>query len=89
MTESPQSPAPRPVTVKAVRNGPLQLKGTFRLVDPGGEEYDLEGQRIVLLCRCGQSRNQPFCDSSHTRNGFQTNDRPTTCEVGDEGEGVA
>ena len=64
MTDSPQ-PAPRPTTVKAVRNGPLQLKGTFRLLDPDGEEYDLAGQRIVLLCRCGHSKNKPFCDSSH------------------------
>lgn len=79
------TPAPRPTTVKAVRNGPLQLKGTFRLLDPDGTEYDLDGQRIVLLCRCGRSQNQPFCDSSHTRNGFTTNDQPPICEGDDEG----
>lgn len=79
MPPTPQTPPSRPTTVKAVRNGPLQLKGTFQLLDPDGEEYDLEGQRIVLLCRCGQSQNQPFCDSSHTRNGFMSNDRPTVC----------
>jgi CDGSH-type Zn-finger protein len=83
------SPSPRPTAVKAVRNGPLQLKGTFRLLDPDGQEYDLEGQRIVLLCRCGQSENQPFCDSSHVRSGFTSRDRPTVCEpgadTGDEG----
>lgn len=88
MPETPLPPAPRPTTVKAVRNGPLQLKGTFRILDPDGEEYDLEGQRIVLLCRCGQSRNQPFCDSSHARNGFTTHDRPSMCETSDD-EGAA
>jgi CDGSH-type Zn-finger protein len=88
MTETPQPAAARPATVKAVRNGPLQLKGTFRLLDPDGEEYDLEGQRIVLLCRCGNSKNQPFCDSSHARNGFTTADRPTVCETSDD-EGAA
>jgi len=87
MTESPQ-PTSRPATVKAVRNGPLQLKGTFRLLDPDGEEYDLDGQRILLLCRCGQSKNQPFCDSSHTRNGFTTKDQPTVCDKSDD-EGAA
>lgn len=81
-------PAQRPTTVKAVRNGPLQLKGTFRLLDPNGEEYDLEGQRIVLLCRCGHSANQPFCDSSHTRNGFASQDQPPACESADD-EGAA
>ena len=84
MTDSTHSP--RPTTVKAVRNGPLQLKGTFRLLDPSGEEYDLEGQRIVLLCRCGQSKNQPFCDSSHVRNGFTSQDQPTVCEKSDESD---
>ena len=74
MADSP--PPPRPTTVKAVRNGPYQLKGTFRILDSNGEEYDLEGQRIVLLCRCGQSKNQPFCDSSHVRNGFTSHDQP-------------
>jgi CDGSH-type Zn-finger protein len=88
MTDIPQAAAARPATVKAVRNGPLQLKGTFRLLDPSGEEYDLEGQRIVLLCRCGNSKNQPFCDSNHVRNGFITDDRPTVCESPDD-EGVA
>jgi CDGSH-type Zn-finger protein len=84
MSDTAQPPSALPATVKAVRNGPLQLKGTFRLLDPSGEEYDLEGQRIVLLCRCGQSRNQPFCDSSHVRNGFTTNDQPTDCQRADD-----
>jgi CDGSH-type Zn-finger protein len=88
MSETSQPPITRPTTVKAVRNGPLQLKGTFRLLDPIGEEYDLEGQRIVLLCRCGNSKNQPFCDSSHARNGFITADQPPVCEASDD-EGVA
>jgi CDGSH-type Zn-finger protein len=87
MTES--IPSPRPTTVKAVRNGPLQLKGSFRLLDPNGEEYDLEGQRIVLLCRCGQSKNQPFCDSSHVRNGFTSTDQPALCEDSEDDEGAA
>ncbi len=88
MTDEPALKPQRPTTVKAVRNGPLQLKGTFQLLDPNGEAYDLEGQRIVLLCRCGHSQNQPFCDSSHVRHGFTSQDRPTLCESPD-GEGAA
>jgi CDGSH-type Zn-finger protein len=86
---SEHTPTPqRPTTVKAVRNGPLQLKGNFRLLDSNGEMYDLDGQRIVLLCRCGRSGNLPFCDSSHVRNGFTTDDRSPMCEAADD-EGVA
>lgn len=82
MTDSPPAPTSRPVTVKAVRNGPLQIKGAFKLLDPDGQEYDLEGQRILLLCRCGRSGTQPFCDSSHARNGFATADQPA-CRADD------
>jgi CDGSH-type Zn-finger protein len=85
MTDPLVPPTPRPATVKAIRNGPLQLKGTFRLLRHDGEEYDLEGQRIVLLCRCGQSKDQPFCDSSHKRNAFVSSDRPMPCDVRDDG----
>ena len=85
MTETPQQPSARPTTVKAVRNGPLQVKGTFRLLDPDGEEYDLAGQRIVLLCRCGRSANQPFCDSSHKRTQWVSQDQPTACQDADGG----
>jgi CDGSH-type Zn-finger protein len=75
MTDERPVQTQRPTTVKAVRNGPLQIKGTFELLDPDGAAYDLDGQRIVLLCRCGHSQNQPFCDSSHVRNGFTSQDR--------------
>jgi CDGSH-type Zn-finger protein len=85
MTDATPAPAPRTSSVKAVRNGPLQVKGTFRLLDPDGEEYDLAGQRIVLLCRCGRSANQPFCDSSHKRTQWASQDQPTACEDADGG----
>lgn len=85
MTGAPQPVPPRPTTVKAVRNGPLQVKGTFKLLDPDGQEYDLEGQRILLLCRCGKSRNQPFCDSSHRQNGFVTQDQAACGATEEEG----
>lgn len=85
MTDPAPSPTTRPTSVKAVRNGPLQLKGTFRVLDHTGEEYDLAGQRIVLLCRCGRSANQPFCDSSHKRTGWTSQDQPPACENPDDG----
>ncbi|HET7734805.1 MAG TPA: CDGSH iron-sulfur domain-containing protein [Nocardioidaceae bacterium] len=75
----------RPVTIKAVQNGPLQLKGDFKLVSHEGEEYDLAGQRIVLLCRCGRSGNQPFCDSTHKEIGFVSEDRPACAIVQADG----
>lgn len=53
------------------KDGPLRVEGVdIVLVDEAGNRYDLAGRTAVSLCRCGQSQNKPFCDSSHARVGF-------------------
>ena len=37
----------------------------FEIVDKNGNVYDLGGREIVSICRCGLSKNKPFCDASH------------------------
>lgn len=49
-------------------NGPLRIEGDFEIVDMAGQVYGLQGRTLVSLCRCGQSRNKPFCDGSHREN---------------------
>lgn len=46
-------------------NGSLKIEGDFEIVDPEGNAYGLGGRELVSLCRCGQSKNKPFCDGSH------------------------
>ena len=46
-------------------NGSLKIEGEFEIVDKNGGLYDLGGREIVSLCRCGHSKNKPFCDGSH------------------------
>lgn len=46
-------------------NGSLRVEGDFELVDAAGNAYGLGGREVVSLCRCGQSKNKPFCDGSH------------------------
>lgn len=46
-------------------NGSVKVDGDFEMVDAEGNNYDLGGRTIVSLCRCGQSKNKPFCDGSH------------------------
>lgn len=46
-------------------NGSLKVEGDFEIVDAHGNAYGLQGRTLVSLCRCGQSKNKPFCDSSH------------------------
>ncbi|MDX5478976.1 CDGSH iron-sulfur domain-containing protein [Fontibacter flavus] len=46
-------------------NGSLKVEGDFEIVDAQGNVYGLQGRTLVSLCRCGQSKNKPFCDGSH------------------------
>jgi len=53
-------------------NGPLRLDGNVEILSGTG--------RVVLrtqtarLCRCGASGNKPFCDGSHARVGFRSDE---------------
>ena len=49
-------------------NGPLYVRGGITIVDAEGGVL-AEGTRFAL-CRCGGSRNKPFCDNSHIALGF-------------------
>ncbi len=46
-------------------NGSLKVEGDFEIVDAQGNVYGLQGRTLVSVCRCGQSKNKPFCDGSH------------------------
>jgi len=46
-------------------NGSLKIEGDFEIVDLEGNVYGLAGRELVSLCRCGQSKNKPFCDGTH------------------------
>ena len=55
---------PDDVTITPYRDGPLLVRGPFRLLDQDGNEIDA-GRETVALCRCGKSRLRPFCDGTH------------------------
>jgi CDGSH-type Zn-finger protein len=52
------------VVITPYRDGPLLVRGPFRLQDQDGEAIEV-GRETVALCRCGKSRIRPFCDGSH------------------------
>lgn len=68
---TPPEPAPDVNTVKLRENGPYAFKATLEI---DGQD---EGFRATL-CRCGASRNKPFCDGSHVGIGFRTTGEPDT-----------
>ncbi len=63
---------PPPVNLIAVREaGPYAVRGAL----------ELEGSRAsyrATLCRCGASKNKPFCDGSHHEVGFSASGEPPT-----------
>lgn len=53
-------------------SGPIWLKGGIELVSVDGTNY--EPRNRITLCRCGKSKNKPFCDGSHIDAGFNDGD---------------
>ena len=66
--------------ITSYRDGPLLVRGPFRLADQDGNEIEV-GRRTVALCRCGKSRQRPFCDGSHKLVRFRA---PSGAESGRE-----
>ena len=62
------------VTIKARASGPYKVEGPIRVLDADGVEFVLPQGSAVVLCRCGHSRTKPFCDSSHKRVAFVSDD---------------
>ncbi|MCA9858351.1 MAG: CDGSH iron-sulfur domain-containing protein [Thermomicrobiales bacterium] len=56
-------------SIATVPNGPLWVRGGIPITTQDG--YTYEPQNRVTLCRCGHSKNKPFCDGTHAEIGFK------------------
>jgi CDGSH-type Zn-finger protein/uncharacterized Fe-S cluster protein YjdI len=64
-----------PVNLASVReHGPYAFRGQLRI---DGQEAGFR----ATLCRCGASKNKPFCDGSHHEIGFDATGEPPTKET--------
>lgn len=54
--------------LQIMKNGPILIEGEFKVIDSDGNT--LKTMIMTSFCRCGNSRNQPFCDGSHRITGF-------------------
>ena len=57
------------------RDGPLLVRGPFKLLDQNGNEVELH-RRTIALCRCGRSRIKPFCDGTYKVIRFKAGSAP-------------
>ncbi len=46
-------------------HGPYWVRGGIPVVSADGKTYTVRNR--LTLCRCGKSRNKPFCDGSHVQ----------------------
>jgi len=96
--------AEEPMRITVTENGPYEVTESIPLAiqtiaaDEHGNSLDweqgelLEAPTEYSLCRCGQSANKPFCDSSHLRVGFdgtETASRDPYLERAGEEDGPA
>jgi len=56
------------IKVTAFENGPLLVKGPVEITTGTGARVNVV--KTAYLCRCGQSKNKPYCDGSHKADGF-------------------
>jgi CDGSH-type Zn-finger protein len=58
------------LTLTLCTDGPVQCDGPVAIFDAFGEPAMTVQQ--AWLCRCGASKNKPFCDGSHKASGFKS-----------------
>lgn len=56
-------------SITPIVDGSYRVRGDIEIVGADGRAYELRERQT--LCRCGQSRNRPFCDGSHWYAGFR------------------
>jgi CDGSH-type Zn-finger protein len=58
-------------TIKPAENGPYLIKGNAKITRVSdGKVFEVKGR--AALCRCGGSKNKPFCDGTHAKIGFKS-----------------
>ena len=77
----PAESAPAANRVTVANNGPLYVEGDLKI---DGAADDMPGVAFrAALCRCGASKNKPFCDNAHEGIGFRDNGA-----IGETGTGI-
>lgn len=82
--------------IKIVKNGPYLVSGNVplseQIIVPNGKKYAFREGRTLpqaesyALCRCGKTKNPPFCDGSHGENGFNGREIASRAKYEDRAE---
>jgi CDGSH-type Zn-finger protein len=97
MSENKTRPAPN---VKVTKNGPYQVSGGLPLGkdiilcdeqgDPAewkkGKKY--QDKESYSLCRCGGSKDKPYCDGTHAKTGFDGTETASRKKYSEQAEKI-
>jgi len=82
--------------IKILKNGPYLVSGNVKLsekiITPKGKGYIFKDGRQLpqsekySLCRCGKSKDGPFCDGSHVKAGFDGSETASKAKYEDRAE---
>jgi len=68
-----------------LNQGPLYLRGRLQIEGAGDDQPGLSTR--AALCRCGLSKNKPFCDNSHEDGDFDDRGAVGTLQVAEGAQG--
>ncbi len=55
------------IKINCMKNGPYEILGKAVITDANGKVLSSDEKEAYYLCRCGGSKNKPFCDGTHSR----------------------
>lgn len=61
-------------SIETSKDGPYLVKDLPSLENSRNEAIDVK--QVMALCRCGASKNKPFCDGAHSQAGFKGDKHP-------------
>ena len=59
-----------PLAITPTKDGPLRVSGNLEIIAGSGRK--IAAGTKLFLCRCGHSKDKPFCDGSHKEAGFKS-----------------
>lgn len=62
------------ITIKPTKHGPYKVSNIKNLKN--SREDVLKTNEEMYLCRCGGSKNKPYCDGTHLKIGLNDNKEP-------------